>query len=411
MFFDLVIFHKEELKQKSLNDLCITLKKEYGIEITKQSLDERFNNYAVAFLAKALEKLLNQQLAVDVPLTAFKNFKRVLIKDSVCFQIDPSLQKDYPGSGGSGSEAAVRLQFEYDLLTGTIVDLSINAFNDQDATNSKATIRLTEAGDLIIRDLAYMCLDVLKELIEQLAYFVCRLNPNTKIYEKKGDEFIELNFVKIRRYMKERHLHYIEKDVFVGSKHLLPVRLILQTVPEEEMARRIRKAKANNKKKGRGELTAEFKARTAFNLFMTNATPDMLATEHVLHCYRLRWQIELIFKIWKSICKIDKVKKVKKHRFECYVYAKLIFIVLGWQIVWAIARFMYCQKGKALSFFKAFKTLADQLLEDLRDAFVWAKTSAKMFVFDFYNTSIDYHLLEKKKGRLTILERLIIVAN
>ena len=64
--------------------------------------------------------------------------------------------KDYPGSGGSGSKASVRIQFEYDLLGGKINDLSLNAFNDQDASDAIATVDLLQAGDLIIRDLAYV---------------------------------------------------------------------------------------------------------------------------------------------------------------------------------------------------------------------------------------------------------------
>ena len=74
-------------------------------------------------------------------------------KDSTCFQIDESLAEYYPGSGGSGSDASVRIQFEYDILSGKINDLSLNSFNDQDAKDSVATIELTEHGDLIIRDL------------------------------------------------------------------------------------------------------------------------------------------------------------------------------------------------------------------------------------------------------------------
>jgi hypothetical protein len=63
--------------------------------------------------------------------------------------------------------------------------------------------------------------------------------------------------------------------------------------------------------------------------------------------YRLRWQIELIFKIWKSIGKIRAVKKVKQPRLECYVYAKLIFIVLGWQLLWRVAKVLYHREGPA----------------------------------------------------------------
>ena len=68
------------------------------------------------------------------------------------------------GSGGSASKAAVRIQFEYDLLNGKIIDLSLNPYTRQDATDSLETIDLTQEGDLILRDLAYMSLKVLQEI-------------------------------------------------------------------------------------------------------------------------------------------------------------------------------------------------------------------------------------------------------
>lgn len=174
-FFDIIVFNNEKLKEQSLNDLSIDLTERYGIKITKQSLHNRFNDHAIAFLEKALERLLNQQIDVSPLLTTAKVFNRILIKDSVCFQIDKSLADSYPGSGGSGSTAAVRIQFEYDLLKGQINDLSVNAFNDQDTTNSIKTLELTQEKDLIIRDLAYMNLSVLKGLIKIGAYFLSRL--------------------------------------------------------------------------------------------------------------------------------------------------------------------------------------------------------------------------------------------
>jgi len=104
--------NNENLRKESLNDLTIILNKQFGIEITKQSLHERFNDKAVSYLKMALEKLLNSQINKENYFHYSTNFNRILIKDSVCFQIDESLVEYYAGSGGSGSKAAVRIQFE-----------------------------------------------------------------------------------------------------------------------------------------------------------------------------------------------------------------------------------------------------------------------------------------------------------
>ncbi len=141
-FLSLVVFNTNSLLDESLNDLTIDLQQNYETRISKQALHERFNEKAVQFVTYALEKLLNKQLQEKIRFRDCEEFKRFLIKDSVCFQVDESLADTYPGSGGGGSKANARIQFEYDLLNGQIVDLSLNAFNDQDAKDSTATLHL-----------------------------------------------------------------------------------------------------------------------------------------------------------------------------------------------------------------------------------------------------------------------------
>ena len=394
-FIRLVALNTENLRKESLNDLTIILRQEYGIEITKQSLHERFNDKAVSFLKLSLEKLLRNRVPTAKILPFGTTFNRILIKDSVCFQIDKSLAEYYPGSGGSGSKAAVRIQFEYDLLGGVITDLSINAFNDQDATNSTATMETVQGGDLIIRDLAYMHLEALGGFIEKGASFLCRLNTQTKAYQLVKGEFKEVEFHLIVKRMREFGINRIHEDVYIGKDEKLPVRLFIYLMPHEECARRIRKANQNAKKKGR-TLSKEFKTRAALNLFITNVTDDSLTVDNAWDLYRLRWQIELIFKAWKSIWEIDEVKKVKKPRFECYIFSKLLIIVLCWQLVWTTAKALHLFEGKALSFMKAFKTLR-RYVHDLQFFFDGNRFSLRRFCREFYEISRKKHLLEKKR--------------
>ena len=196
-FLSLIVFNATSLLEESLNDLTIDLSCNYKINISKQALHDRFNSKAVLFLTAALEKLLNKQMAWEDEFRVCDEFKRFLIKDSFCFQVDESLVTDYPGSGGSGSKANVRVQFEYDLLNGKIVDLNLNAFNDQDAKNSSATLHLIEEGDLIVRDLAYMHLDALQGIVKKLGHFLCRLNTQRKVYQEQNGELVELDFAAI----------------------------------------------------------------------------------------------------------------------------------------------------------------------------------------------------------------------
>ncbi len=348
-FLSLIIFNNNSLLGESLNDLTVDLEINHGIDISKQALHERFNEKSVEFVTSALEKLFNKQLQNKIQFRNCGEFNRFLIKDSVCFQIDESLLNDYPGSGGDGSKANVRIQFEYDLLNGQIVDLSLNAFNEQDAKDSTATLHLVEEGDLIIRDLAYMHLDALKGIVKKIAHFLCRLNTRRKVYQEKDGKMIELDFSAIVKFMRANGIKQCEKLVWLGKKKDLQVRLFLFLMPEHVYSARMRKAN-KNAKKGGYQVSEQYKARAALNLFITSAPSEFIDIDTAWKIYSLRWQIELTFKIWKSICKIDKVKKVKKDRLECYIWAKLLMIVLCWRIVWFTAKLLdrYYQKNLSL---------------------------------------------------------------
>lgn len=269
-FLSLILFNSNSLHEQSLNDLTIALNKKHGIDISKQGLDDRFNEYAVQFLKGALENLLQQQLVEKISFRSCEEFRRILIKDSVCFQIDESLAEYYPGSGGSGSKANVRIQFEYDFLSGHIVDLSFNAFNEQDAKDSVLTLDVIHNGDLIVRDLAYMHLEALQGIVEKIADFLCRLNTQAKVYQEQDGTMIELDFPAIVKAMRKYNILQTEEMVFIGKNQELEVRLFIYLLPEAAYLERMRKANNTAKSKGR-QLSKKFKARNALNLFITSA--------------------------------------------------------------------------------------------------------------------------------------------
>lgn len=391
----MIVFNTNSLLDESLNDLTIDLRQNYQIDISKQALHERFNEKSVLFVTSALEDLLNKQLLDKVTFRNCDEFKRFLIKDSVCFQIDESMVNDYPGSGGGGSKANVRIQFEYDLLNGQIVDLSLNAFNEQDAKDSTATLHLVEEGDLIVRDLAYMHLNALQGIVKKIAHFLSRLNTQRKVYKEWDGQMEELDFAAIVKFMRENDIKQYEEQVWLGKKKDLQVRLFLFLMPSSVYNERMRKANANARKKGH-QVSEGYKARAALNLFITSAPEQLIDIDTAWRIYTLRWQIELTFKIWKSICKIDKVKKVKKDRLECYIWAKLLMIVMCWRVAWFTAKLLDQYYQKNLSFFKAFKTLMhdmvriEQLISD-------RTLDMGKYLVDFLQLSSKKHILEKKK--------------
>lgn len=75
-------------------------------------------------------------------------------------------------------------------------------------------------------------------------------------------------------------------------------------------------------------VTAKHLALQAWNLFITNGPPEWLDSQQTLQLYRVRWQIELLFRLWKSQAKLSQVGRYRKARIICQLYARLIALVL-----------------------------------------------------------------------------------
>jgi len=65
-----------------------------------------------------------------------------------------------------------------------------------------------------------------------------------------------------------------------------------------------------------------------WTVFITNAPVALLTVEEALVLGRARWQIELLFKLWKSHGRIDESRSQQPWRILCEVYAKLLALVV-----------------------------------------------------------------------------------
>ena len=394
-FVETLLYSDFDHSKLSLGELAENFTTSTKELITRQAIEQRFTPETVSFFKRLIELAL-QELNLVADCYAFlKHFNQVRIKDSTSFQLPPGMAEKYPGSGGAGSGASIRIQFEYDLKSGSITDLSIGPYNTNDHIDATATLDSIEKGNLIIRDLGYVSTPVLQGIKKREAYFINRLRARDNVSVKQGDKFEELNFSAIHKKMKISALKSIELDVYI-TQEKEPVRMIIERMPEEEVEKRLRKAKKEAKKKGR-KLSARYSVRASLNIFITNIDRDVLDKTELHSVYTLRWQVELIFKIWKSIGEVHKIKKMKLERFESYLYAKLLWIISNWLIVWNISQFIHSSSDKLLSFYKAFKSLKKNT-DKLRSALNQGLTAIREFIDDQTFLSMNFHLLDKKKN-------------
>lgn len=349
-FLMLSMFDHHNHSRCSLNGLCTSLM-DYGVAISKQSLHARFNTTSVNFLKTVASMLLSMRLApLRSGLQGLSFCKRILILDSTSFQLPDCYSSTYKGWGGDASEAGIKVHLCYDLKAMGELNFEIQSAATSDKQN---TIMYDDIrpGDLRIEDLGYCKFDRFQKLEKAGAFYLSRLAANTVIYHPSGQE---LDICTIIKKMKPGEIR--EYKVLVSRTHRLPSRLILEKLPAHIVNEKMRKFKERQEHRHRQIKPKSMLFKTV-NAYITNVPAEELPKQEVRRIYALRWQIELIFKTWKSYYHIDKIKETKIHRFESYFYGKLILILLHMKLYQVFKQWFWNKMNVELSEIKAFQVL------------------------------------------------------
>jgi len=405
-FLDTLLFNKQDNESVSLNDYSVSLQVRHQMQIRRQSIDERFNERSVAFVRKLLEEQLEKQLETALKPVCFQRFTSVKIKDSTRFELSDSLKDAYPGNGGAASEAGAHIQFEFDLKNGKTSEIKITDAKHQDVTEAEISLPEIEEGSLIIRDLGYFSMKVFQDIAsERKAYFISRLKPRIKIFTCTAGRFDPLDLEKEYQSLKQTGLAWKELEVYIGEDRKVPVRMLIELLPEQEMEKRMRKASREAQKKGR-VLSKEYRAYASLGLFITNVPKQWIKSEHIRKIYQLRWQIELRFKCWKGLCRIHLIKKMKLHRLNTCLYACLLYILINWEISMSLLSHYWKTTSRILSVYKCFKAII-QSTSMLREALFRGVRKLQDYFKVIENIDPRNLWLENRNGRLC-LEKILL---
>lgn len=340
-----LIFGWQNNPESSLSDLKQTLL-DLGVEISEQGLDKRFNIEALNFmelLLKQTMRTLNEKKELSSELLS--RFSDIKVYDSTTIMLPRELKDYWTGNGGSrGSKttSSLKLSSSLSLKTGSLKIVMEDGFT-QDKSSELITKEEVQVNSLSIKDLGYFSLKTFREMSENNRYFCSRLKCRTKIFSSIGKE------IDIVKLMEGKSV--IDKEVLVGVKELFNCRLLVVRLPEELKIKRINKIKKEAKREGL-EPSKEKLLLAPFNIFITNTSIEKLSFHEVLIMMISRWQIELLFKLWKSYCQIDKSRSKKPIRILIEVYAKLIGAIISHQLM-----IIGMWENIDRSMFKAIKTI------------------------------------------------------
>jgi hypothetical protein len=423
IFLSFCLFGGEDLCRSSLLQLSARLRAKEDISISPQALDKRFSKQAVEFIRSIFQEMLKMQNKVlnNNEHLLKSHFKAIKIADSTVLPLPKHLKSTYRGCGGSSAEAAAKIQLEYELFTGSFTQCEIFEGVSSDMDYLPTLEKGIEEKELHLKDLGYFKVEHLKFIESFKAYYISKLKSTTTIYVKnENPEIMSNGKVKKTSLYKKVDIEEIVKplaegetieilDIYIGKINKIKTRLIVTKLTKECKAKREEKFKKDVKKKKK-KATDKSDFWNSINIYMTNISTETLSKEHIHDIYSLRWQVELMFKIWKSLFKIHDIKKVKLERFQCFLYGQLTALLLSSTIVYTSKKIISEENKKEISEIKSFG-IVKEFFSEIKENIFKSELSLMRFLNKIMSFILRYGIKSKRKQRKTpfiILNRIKI---
>jgi len=290
---------------------------------SKQALHRRCGKGLVNFLELLLGSVLGNFMRRECPIELFQRFGRVLLQDSTALALHPSLAKHFPACGNQHQTklASLKIQAIFELCSQSWIHFELGSLTDNDQKASGLILSHLQPGDLVIRDLGYAVLRVWRQIAQRGAYFLSRSRSDFAFFDPKTKQPLDL------LDLLQNHSQ-LSVELLVGARERLPVRLVALRLPAQLAAQRRRRARANARRDRALRLTKRYLKQLDWTILLTNVTAEQLSEQQLLEAYSCRWQIEVLFKTWKSHFQLGRLPDCNPLWVKIQLLAKLLAIAL-----------------------------------------------------------------------------------
>ncbi|GAC1450568.1 MAG: IS4 family transposase [Ktedonobacteraceae bacterium] len=311
-----------------------------GVHVSNQAIEQRFGQASGRLMHALLEEAIGQAISSEASAPeVLARFNGVYLQDGTVISFPSSLAQPWPGGS---QEAALRLQGRLELGSGSLSGLWLQAGREPERSGPAITTPLP-VGSLFHGDMNYFTLGEMRHRGEQGQFWLTQARATLTLIDQRGQCWDLLSFLRAQKG------DVVDVDLFVGKRERLPVRLIAVRVSPEEAQRRRqraqqrithppkgcqaplpgkRKPKEQRQGKRKGKKISAARLRLAdWTIMLTNVPKALLSVQEALVLLRVRWQIELLWKLWKQHGKLDTWRSYKPERILTELYAKLLGLV------------------------------------------------------------------------------------
>ena len=231
---------------------------------------------------------------------AFRAFNRLILQHGSSFALHEALADVFPGRFNTVSPAAVELHCTLDLLQDAPITTALSPDTDSEHDYRPAPESLR--GDVFLADRGYLDLTYLRDIDRQGGFFIMRskshLNPRVIDASREDGQRLtscqDRDFQAIIAKFPKRQRAELDVEWLIEGEPFR-LRLIVSWNPETK----------------------------CFDYLLTNLSQDRYPISMICLGYKLRWQVELLFKEWKSYTNLHKFDTEQATIAEALIWASL----------------------------------------------------------------------------------------
>lgn len=288
-----------------ISDVLRSLNAQQGWSLRYKPFWDRLAKRAFSTFMKTLFQRLCREMTMrvlDAKVGSIASqFSDILMDDGSSFAIANGLRKAFPGRFTKMNPAAVELHAHMSLLSGNVRHVTLAPDKETERQFLPPASSLPRRS-LSLRDCGYFDLTYFEALAGREAFLICRsahaINPTivgvlSGLPKKLGKRWVGKRLQDLRK-KKLRH----DLDLLVSwpreGGQTLELRLCIRYVAEKK----------------------------SWTWLVTNL-PRTFSADSVGQLYRLRWQIELLFKDWKSYANLHAFQTEHPAIVEGFIWASL----------------------------------------------------------------------------------------
>jgi hypothetical protein len=331
------------------------------LPVARQAVDQRYNPAAAAYFQSAFTHTLNRTLQ-DPSTTPLAqglqpHFAAVRLFDSTLLECDPSLAQLFPACGGRASPAGLKVLLSFEYTQSLFAPLSLLPSKRSDQGLAQLVTQAVGPNELGIYDKGFYKGPALQDLAQRGGYFLIPYPHSVSVWQT--DPQGQSQLLDLSAELQTAEGPWVQwSNLCLGqaASQLGPIRLVAFRLAEENANRRRDALRKKCRAYGRTP-TAQALSLAGWLILVTNAPPEKLPTQAVGYLYRVRWQIELVFKQLKSVLPLDVLPSANAARVQCEIWARLLCALLLFVLHRHANTLCWAQHQREISFAKLAKLL------------------------------------------------------